>query len=151
MIPSISNDLTRLRIEYKARKKRLEQSDAVAVFNLSNLFIVQSREVTVQKLLQQYLIRDLKKSTILEIGCGGGGVLIYFLQFGLFPEKLHGIDILSDRLVEAKKRVPTCPLLNADGQGLPFYNCKFDLVLQFTAFTSILTDQIKQNMASEML
>jgi len=47
--------------------------------------------------------------------------------------------------------MPLANLSNADGQRLPYLPEIFDLVVQFTAFSSILDPQLKQNMAAEML
>lgn len=86
---------------------------------------------------------------MLEVGCGRGGVLIEYLSFG--TTSLSGIDLLADRVVEAKARLPQGVLSCADGQRLPFASGSFDLVMQYTAFSSVLDDTVKVNMAREML
>jgi ubiquinone/menaquinone biosynthesis C-methylase UbiE len=67
------------------------------------------------------------------------------------PEKhLYGIDLLSDRLQQAHTDYPLFPLACCDAQQLPFPADLFEIVLQFTALSSILDDNIKKNVAAEM-
>ena len=71
--------------------------------------------------------------------------------FGASPNNLHGIDLLIDRLNLAQKRLPGSNFSNADGQSLPYPSDTFDLVLQYTAISSILDDDIRQNIFADML
>jgi len=87
---------------------------------------------------------------VLEIGCGTGGILLEFLSYGVIPQKLHGCDLLPDRLTEAHARLPHLPLICADAQNLPYPDHAFDLVMQFTVFSSILDKTVKSNIAREM-
>ncbi len=45
---------------------------------------------------------------------------------------------------------PNLALSCADGQALPYAAASFDLILQFTAFSSLLDDGVKQRVAAEM-
>jgi ubiquinone/menaquinone biosynthesis C-methylase UbiE len=77
--------------------------------------------------------------------------MLGFLRYGATASNLSGIDILLDRVVLAKQTLPESKISCADGQFLPYESAQFDILLQFTAFSSILDPQIKRNMASEML
>jgi ubiquinone/menaquinone biosynthesis C-methylase UbiE len=59
--------------------------------------------------------------------------------------------LLPDRISKAKARLPHLPLSCADGQAIPYPTDTFDLVMQYTVFSSILDNVIKSNMAQEML
>jgi ubiquinone/menaquinone biosynthesis C-methylase UbiE len=85
------------------------------------------------------------------MGCGGGGVLTEYLGFGASPENLFGIDLLFDRLLHAHHRLPGSGFSNADGQSLPYPSKTFDLVLQYTAISSILDPEIRLNICAELL
>ncbi len=85
------------------------------------------------------------------MGCGSGGVLQEFISLDADPSKLYGVDLLHDRLRVAIERLPDCSYITANGEHLPFPSCSFDLVLQFTAFSSILDASTKVLMASEMV
>jgi len=87
----------------------------------------------------------------LEVGCGPGGILLEYLSYGAVPEALHGVDLLPNPLREAHAHLPHLPLTCADGRYLPYATGTFDLVLQYTVFSSVLDDVIKAKLAREML
>ena len=115
-----SDDLARLRQEYEHRKHRLAGSYLYTWFNPANLFSIQQRQRLVLKVLRRNGVVDLSGIRILEMGCGSGGVLAQFLNFGASPRNLCGVDLLFDRLEDAHQSLPGSPLVNADGQRLPF-------------------------------
>ena len=138
-------------MEYDQRATRLAGNEIYSKFNRTNLFFIQQRE---RHLIHQLKANGFEKFTqkqILEIGCGAGGVLLNFLSFGVRPEHLFGIDLLHERLRSASAQLVGSKFANADGQKLPFIPGEFDLLLQFTAFSSVLDQQVKKNMAAEML
>lgn len=145
------SDLDRLRDEYDGRKTRLAGKDLYSFFYAPYQFAIQQRQRTLIKALKRLGLASLKGKRILEVGCGGGGVLLEYLSLGAEPENLFGIDLLHDRLVEARHRLPLSGVSCADGQHLPFPDRSFDLVLQYTAFSSVLDVRIKQQMAADML
>jgi SAM-dependent methyltransferase len=148
---SESSDLDRLRQVYAGRAVRLAGSDLYSLFNRSNLFAYQQRQRVTLKLLRQLGFSSLDGISILEVGCGGGGVLLEYLGYGAVPNKLFGVDLLPDRLSEAHMKLPHLPLACADGQRLPYPGRSFDLAFQYTAFSSILDDTVKQHLASELI
>ena len=93
----------------------------------------------------------MEDDKILEVGCGSGGVLQQFFNWGASAQNLNGIDLLSDRLVEAKARLSQAGIVNANGEWLPYPQGYFDIVMQFTAFSSILDTEVKMRIAKEML
>jgi ubiquinone/menaquinone biosynthesis C-methylase UbiE len=144
------NDLDRLRNEYADRKRRFADKDSYAWFNAVNLFILQQRQRALIRALRKAGISDLSQKRILEMGCGAGGVLTEFLNFGASPRNLYGIDLLSDRLLEAREKLPASHFVNADGQRIPFTAQSFDLVMQYTALSSILDEEIRVQIAKDM-
>lgn len=147
----MSDDITRLRNEYAKRKHRLLENDVYSVFNKPTTFAIQQRQRLTLNILKKYGFNHLSDLSILEMGCGSGRVLTEFLFFGVFPEKLNGVDLLFDRLLCAKHILPGSGFANADGQFLPFSSASFDLVLQYTAISSILDQEIRCNICSDML
>lgn len=145
-----TNDLDRLRHEYARRRASSFDRETYSVFNKANIFILQQRQLALLSLLRQQK-KSPQGNAILEIGCGRGGVLIEYLGYGTDASSLYGIDLLHDRLVDARRRIQDLTLACADGQSLPFAHHQFDIVLQYTAFSSILDSAIKRNMAQEML
>ncbi len=146
-----NDDLARLQLEYADRERRFAGSDIYSLFNSATLCIWQGRQRAVLSLLHRHGCEPLSDRHILELGCGHGGVLLEFLNYGAGPERLHGVELLTDRVIDAHRRLPHMPLTNADGQHLPYAANQFDIVLQYTVFSSILDSAIKQNLAHEML
>lgn len=147
----MNEDLDRLRAEYADRAQRLAHSDIYSHFNPAYLFAVHQRQRQLIDLLRRQGITSLRDLRILEVGCGRGGVLLEWLSFGASPKNLHGIDLLEDRLPEASARLSQSGVACADGQSLPYPDSSFDIVFQYTAFSSVLDDAVKQNIAREML
>lgn len=145
------NDLDRLRQEYESRKIRLLGKNYYSLENPTYAFTIQQRHKALSMLLGPNGINSLYGTRVLEIGCGSGGVLAEYQEFGVESTSLFGIDLLFDRLLQAHEYLPCAPIINADGQFLPFQADSFDMVLQYTAFSSILDDAIKQKMARDML
>ena len=147
----LTSELERLRVEYDARERRLAGGDLYSPFNPASLFMLQQRQRVELNLLRRHGFSSLESCRILEVGCGRGGVLSNYLGYGASSSNLNGVDLLSDRLEEAKKRLPALPLVCADGQRLPYKDASFDLIVQYTVFSSVLDDSIKAGMAAEML
>lgn len=145
----MNDDVARLKLEYARRAHRLSGSDVYSFFNPSYLFALQQRQRDTLRLLREAGFTNLADKRLLEVGCGRGGVLMEYLFYG--ASSLYGIDLLADRVVEARQRLPLAGVGSADGQRLPFAPGCFDLVMQYTAFSSILDDGVKANMAREML
>jgi len=144
------NDLQRLKEEYANRQARFAHHNIYSWFNAANLFMIQQRQRALLSALKRQGIQDLSDKKILEMGCGAGGVLAEFLSFGAMPKNLYGLDILPERLREARQRLPASHLLNAEGSRIPFPACSFDIVLQFTALSSILDDKLRMEIAKDM-
>jgi len=148
---SNSEDLLRMRREYDYRKNKPEYDRLYSPFYSPYLYSVLHRQQDLIAMLRKQGVNSLGGKRILEIGCGRGGALVEYLTLGADPENLSGIDILPDRLTDARHKLPLSGISCADGQDLPFPAKTFDLVLQYTAFSSVLDDQIKKRMASDML
>lgn len=144
-------EIDRVRNEYGRRAERYAGSDIYLRMNPANLFMVQQRQKALVHILRESGIGRLDGRRILEIGCGGGGVLLEFLEYGASPELLHGIDLLEDRIAEARRLLPLAQLVVGNAQQLAYPNGHFDLILQFTAFSSIHDSAVKTDMAREML
>src|SRR6266581_8758830 len=132
--------------------KRLRNDARYSWLNPGHLFIMQELEHRLLILLQRYGFTLLDTYKILEIGCGTGYWLREFVKWGVRPENITGIDLLSDRVTEAKKLCPEAVQVRCGSAAdLAFPKDTFDLVLQSTVFTSVLDPRMKQQMASEML
>ncbi len=145
------DELDRIRAEYARRAQDPRLRGLYSLFRPDVLFTVQTRERTALRLLRQAGFEPLDRFDILEVGCGEGGVLLDLLRWGADPARLHGCDLLPDRVVQARQRLPAAtPLAVADAGALPYPSACFDLVLQFTVLTSVLDEGLRQRIAREM-
>jgi SAM-dependent methyltransferase len=88
---------------------------------------------------------------VLDTGCGQGVWLLEFCQWGATPDGVAGIDLSPERIGEARLRLPAADLRAGDARELPWPDASFDLVTQFTLFTSILQETVRRKIAREML
>lgn len=145
------NELDRIRAEY-ARRAADPRLQARYHFSRPDVqFIIQTRERAVLRQLKRAGVEPLDRFDILEVGCGEGGVMLDLLRWGADAARLHGCDLLPDRIAQARRRLPSSTNLTvANGGDLPYPSGRFDLVLQFTVFTSVLDPHLRQRMAHEM-
>mgnify|MGYP000450991659 CR=1 FL=1 len=148
--------------EFNKEKERIQKvyekrydferiKEIYTLFNPASLFTFYQREKKLLNLLKKYGFNHLEDKKILDVGCGYGGVLRRFIDYGALPENLYGIDLLADRIETAKKLSPHINFYLGSATELPFENEFFDIVIQFTVFTSILDYSMKQKIAKEML
>lgn len=121
-----------------------------SVFEPGNQFMFQGRERATLRLLADHGIRDLAGLDILDLGCGMGWDLLRMVLWGAAPERLHGLDLLPERVEAAKHRLPAAHLQVGDGRHIPYPAGSFDLVAQVTVFSSVLDPGIRSEIAAEM-
>lgn len=144
-----NTEINRIKKVYEKREKTVP-TDRYSLFNFGNRFIVQRRDWEILNIIKTRG-KSLKDMRILDVGCGAGGELRNFIRYGALPENLHGIDLLPDRIELAKRLSPNINFICNDASNLPYDNESFDIVMQFTVFTSILDKDMKLKIASEML
>lgn len=143
-------EIERIKECYELRKKTVP-SFLYSFFNPGNLFIVQERDREILMILKRNGIHSIRDKKILDVGCGEGGELRNLIRYGALPENLYGIDLLQDRIEQAKKISQNIDFKCGDASKLPYENEQFDIVIQFTVFTSILDIMMKQTIAKEMV
>jgi ubiquinone/menaquinone biosynthesis C-methylase UbiE len=88
---------------------------------------------------------------IADIGCGIGSWLLEFIQWGADPADLAGIDLMPARVSQARARIPQADLRIGGAHKLHWPDESFDLVTQFTVFSSMLDPLLKTVVALEMV
>jgi ubiquinone/menaquinone biosynthesis C-methylase UbiE len=120
-------------------------------FNPGYVFYIQQLERHVLTLLQSEGLYPLSHTKILEVGCGQGSWLREFIKWGAVPSNLTGIDLLQERIEKARQLCPQeVELRCGNASNLPFHDKTFDIVAQFTVFSSILDVSMKKALAGEM-
>jgi ubiquinone/menaquinone biosynthesis C-methylase UbiE len=87
---------------------------------------------------------------ILDVGCGYGSWLLELDIWGADQSRLAGIDLNQERVARAAKRLPAADIRAGDAAALPWAPAAFDIVIQSTAFTSMLDQAMRVAVADEM-
>ena len=112
---------------------------------------LQERQRALLRLLAANGITDLSALRLLEVGCGTGGNLLELLRLGFAPQHLTGIELLPDRLAQARHVLPAATVLIAgDATAAAIAPASLDFVLQSTVFSSLLDDAFQQRLADAM-
>lgn len=144
-------EVERLRAAYSGRVAQMTEAGAYSPANEAYLFAIQARQRALLAALRREGLWPIADKDVLEVGCGTGGVLLEWLGYGADPRRLHGVDLLAERVALAHDRLPHLAVTCASGAGLPYADRSFDLVLQFTLFSSILDRAIGYTVASEII
>lgn len=151
----------RIRREYARRAERVPSS-RYAASSPAQLFMRQIRERAVLRLLADAGRIPLAGAHILEIGCGQGQWLVDFETWGATRRNLAGIDLISPRVELAQARlsdlrtesgavvVKGADIRVGDASRLPWPDDSQDIVLQSMVFSSILNEDMRRQVASEM-
>ena len=146
-----STEENRVKAAYERRGRSIPEN-FYSFLKPANLLPSQELERELALLLAQDQRRPLSTKRILEVGCGCGMWLQQFLRLGARPENLAGVDLLEERIVEARELLPRGATLicgNAENMGFPRQS--FDIVLQSMLFSSILDRSIRKRIAAQML
>lgn len=115
-----------------------------------NVFTVQERDWVAAELFRASGLTSLAGLDILDVGCGSGGELRRMTTFGADPKRLAGIDLMEARIDLARATLPQAQLTVGSAHDLPFPDASFDLVSQFTVFSSVVHPGLRRGIASEM-
>ena len=112
---------------------------------------VHERQRAMLTLFARHGVRELPALRLLEVGCGQGGNLLELLRLGFRPEHLSGIELLPDRVAEARRCLPAALALHeGDALQAPIAEASQDLVFVATVFSSLLDDAFQQRLADAM-
>jgi ubiquinone/menaquinone biosynthesis C-methylase UbiE len=140
----------RVREEYRRRETDPKIRNKYTISASGMLYSMQQGERMLLRALRDHDLLPLRDKRILDVGCGGAGQLLAFHRFGAVSRNLFGVDLFEPRLVAARAAYPGLQLAVADASELPFPSASFDLVTQFTMFSSILDAHVRRAAAREM-
>jgi ubiquinone/menaquinone biosynthesis C-methylase UbiE len=72
------------------------------------------------------------------------------VDYGAAPGNCYGIDSCAESVAAARELNPNITFFEGNAEQLPFPNNDFDLIFQFTVFTSVLDDGVRRNIADEI-
>ncbi len=147
----VNNDSEAQRVrEAYARRARLGLDSRYEYWRPENLFVYQARERAVLGLLRKANMLPLTGRRILDVGCGDGAVLRDMMRYGAASDDTHGVDLLTDRVTQARELTSGSHIEVADAQSLNYEEGSFDLVLGFTLLSSIVEPEARARVANEM-
>ena len=139
------------RIQSVYAKRDAENKDILYSWKSADaIYIDYRKRVTWSLAFLKAGLNDLVDLEILDVGCGSGGWLRMLLEWGATPKRLHGIDLLEDRISRAK----ALSQINLDFRlgnscQLPWPDCSIDLCGASTVFSSVIDGRVRSAIASE--
>jgi ubiquinone/menaquinone biosynthesis C-methylase UbiE len=138
-----------IREQYERRKKVIK--NRYSIIQPATILIEQEKERALIKWIKGNNIFPLEDKTILEIGCGSGNNLLTFLKFGFKPENIYGNELLDERYLIAKKKLPQeTHMIKGNALDIDLPHNKFDIVYQSMVFSSILDMSFKKDLAVKL-
>lgn len=127
-------------------------TDRYSCLKAGNVLIVHEIESHLLSMLRPFGPDFVRRAKILDMGCGSGRWLRAFVNWGARPQNLFGIDLIRERVEEARNTLPSAVTVECGNAATILHaDQTFDLVLQFTMFSSILSPEIRESIAREML
>ena len=147
----VGNEESRIREVY-AERRRAIPTHRYSSGNAGNLCIRRELERHLLADLRRLGCQPLSSKKILEVGCGSGFWLGKALEWGALAENLYGVDLMEDRIVQARRELPEGVRVSVgSAANLDFADESLDLVFQFVMFSSILHEPTKAQIAREMV
>ena len=142
-------ELREIRERYERRSETSENLyDPLESYH--SMLIVE-KQLALIRLIKTVGLVPVAEKRVLEIGCGSGTNLLQLISLGFRPENLVANELLEERAREARHRLPTATkVITGDASELDFVSQSFDVVMQSTVFTSILSDCFQQELARHM-
>lgn len=144
------DEVERIR-DYYAERDRLGKRQLYSWDKPDVLYADYQFKRAVASLLVANGMSDFGNMEILDVGCGQGGWLRTLLEWGASPGRLHGVDLLPDRIESARIKSPAIDFQVMDGRTIPFTNERMDMVSAHTVFSSILEPVLREALAGEMM
>ena len=141
-------EIARIRVEYERREREMPVG-RYSWNRAENMFLQCQTSRACITALDRVGMFPLTGRRVADIGCGSGQWLLEFAQWD--AQSLAGIDLNEDRVQRAKAKLSVADLHAGDARALPWKNESFDVVSQFTLFTSILSPSVKKDIAGEMM
>lgn len=129
--------------------RRAALADRYSMLHADVWQTLQERQRAMLRLFARLGWSDLSQIEVIEVGCGTGGNLLELLRIGFAPERLAGIELLPDRLAQARRVLPAAVQLHlGDASALELPPASVGLVLVSTVFSSLLDDTFQQRLAA---
>jgi SAM-dependent methyltransferase len=135
---------------YYSWRAETRLGDRYSAFNPGHLFRVQRTDRAMLAALERHGFQRLVVFDILDVGCGDGKLLRRLIDWGADRTRLHGVELLPERVEAAHRADPGLDVRQGDASALPFPDESFDLVFQTTVFSTIVDDPMRRAVADEI-
>jgi ubiquinone/menaquinone biosynthesis C-methylase UbiE len=149
-IDVVESERLRIRAAYGRRREWEINSDLYAPWNPASILATSQRKRVAAWLLNEAGVFPKRGQQCLEVGCGSRGWLGDLLDWGQREVDLHGIDLDSDRIEQARESLPSADLRVGDATALPWVTGTFALVIASTVFSSIRDVRVQRLIAGEI-
>ena len=143
-------EIARIRAEYRRRGQEIANDFYGWERPVNHFLFAQTARVCIRSLAREGMY-PLNGKKVLDVGCGSGTWLLEFAQWGADPADMAGIDLDESRISRARTRLPVSDLQVGNAARQPWPNGTFDVVSQFTVFSSVLSASLRERMAAELL
>ncbi len=131
----------------KERYSRRNFEGRYSLLNPDIYLKFQERERKIIRLLNKTGYTNLREIKVLEVGCGTGTNLLELIVLGFSPNNLWGIDLIDERITEAKSRLSnSVKLITGDALEIEIEE-KFDIIYLSTVYSSILDNNFQIRLA----
>ena len=148
--PSLDAAVTGIREEYARRAVAPQCAGEYSLLNTTHAALVFERERAILGALGRHLDVPLEEIELLDVGAGSGVSLALLAAYGCDATRLHGVDIVADRIERGRAQFPAFDLRISDGYTLPFDDDSFDVVQQITMLSSVHEDVLRERIVAEM-
>lgn len=87
---------------------------------------------------------------VLDVGCGNGRTTRMYLDLGLRPERLVGLDLRPGAIALAGRLNPSIRFVCQEGNAIPFPDASFSWASLITVFSSIQDQESRQYLIDEI-
>lgn len=110
------------------------------------------KKAVLARALKKVGLKKLDELEILDVGCGTGSWLRMLIEWDATPSRLHGVDLLENRILKAKKiSFPEIDFRINNSWPLPYPDSSMDICAASTVFSSILEDEARNALSEEMV
>lgn len=138
----------------QAYQKRNAECNETEIFfeyeDLAHLCRIHERHRETLLLLRRCGFNLLNDKKLLDVGCGNGNMLRQFVQWGVKPEMVFGIELRKEPVEKALSQAPNIDVRQCSATDIPWPDKSFDIVCQHTVFTSVIDTAMKIQIAEEM-
>ncbi len=140
------NEFDELKNIYQERDEFLK--DRYNPLNPDIMMTVQEKERLIVKWINTEKISPVSSKKLIEIGCGNGSNLLFFLKLGFKPENIVANELIEQRAESARKLLPeTIKIIIGNAIDLQLPAEEFNIVFQSTVFSSILSFDSRKKLA----